>query len=356
MWISDFITKDTSFENENKTVIVVLRILYLISFLAFCADTIVAGPSAVMMYPLRYFLLFSANVVLFFTTYRLRTKISTALFMLYILTWTLCMIPVYGWSAGMQNYYIIILMLCFFASYNRAVLKFINAGLVLVIRIATIGIFGGIKSVVVTEVIQDKLIQIANISAVFLEIIFISYMFSRKENEAENKLMKYNDKLLREANTDKLTGLFNRRRADEYLKAVEESNDGQPISIAIGDIDFFKKVNDTYGHDAGDEVLKYLARVMRETSRDGTFLARWGGEEFLMVFPDSNGDNAYIAVERLREAIENSVILVGDERINVTMTFGLAEYSFNRNSESTIKEADEKLYLGKQGGRNRVVY
>ena len=356
MWIRDFITKDTPFENEKKTVIVVLRILYIISFIAFCIDTIVAGPSAIMMYPLKIFALFSANVVLFFTTYRLRTRISNLLFMFYTFIWTICMIPVYGWSAGMQNYYIIILMLCFFASYSKAYRKFINAGLVLLFRIATIGVFGGIKSLVVNEVLQDKLIQITNISAVFLEIIFISYMFSRKDTEAENKLMKYNDKLLREANTDKLTGLFNRRRADEYLKAVENSNDGEAISIAIGDIDFFKKVNDTYGHDAGDEVLKYIGSVMKEICREGTFLARWGGEEFLIVFPDCNGDNAYIAIERLREEIENSVITVGDERISVTMTFGLAEYSFNRNSESTVKEADEKLYIGKQSGRNRVVY
>ncbi len=356
MKIRDYITKDTMFENENKTVIVVLRILYIISFLAFVIDTIVAGPDAIMMYSVRFFGLFSGNIVLFFTTYRFRTKISNLLFMLYTFIWTICMIPVYGWSAGMQNYYIIILMLCFFASYNRAVLKFINAGWVLVFRIATIGVFGGIRSDVVTTVVQDKLIQITNISAVFLEIIFISYMFSRKENEAENKLMKYNDRLLREANTDKLTGLYNRRRADEYLKVVEESNDGQPISIAIGDIDFFKKVNDTYGHDAGDEVLKFISSIMMTTCREGTFLARWGGEEFLIVFPDCNGDNAYIAVERLRADIEDSVINIGDDAVNVTMTFGLSEYSFSRNSEETIKEADEKLYLGKQGGRNRVVY
>lgn len=356
MGIREFITKDTPFENENKTIIVVLRILYITSFLAFFIDTVIAGPDAIMAYYIKILVLLSANVILFFTTYSINTQISTALFIMYFLAWAVRMIPIYGWSAGMQNYFIIILMLCFFASYNRPVIKFVNAGFVLMLRIVTITLFGGMKSDVIDTVLQDKLLQITNISAVFLEIVFISYMFSRKDNEAENKLMKYNDRLLREANTDKLTGLYNRRRADEYLRAVEESNDGEPISIAIGDIDFFKKVNDTYGHDAGDEVLKFIAGVMKETCREGTFLARWGGEEFLIVFPNCNGDNAYVAMERLRSEIENSVIHVGNEMIAVTMTFGLAEYSFDRNSETTIKEADEKLYLGKQGGRNQVVY
>ena len=118
----------------------------------------------------------------------------------------------------------------------------------------------------------------------------------------------------------------------------------------------FKSVNDTYGHDAGDEVLKYIAKLLKEKSRSTSFISRWGGEEFLLVFPDCNGDNAYIALERLRNTIQNSVIKVGNQEIQVTMTFGLTEFGYDKDEEAAIKEADEKLYMGKQNGRNQVVY
>ena len=181
-------------------------------------------------------------------------------------------------------------------------------------------------------------------------------MFSQKDNEEESKLMKYNDLLKKEAYTDQLTGLFNRRRAMEYIKTVREEYPDKPISIAIGDIDFFKKVNDTYGHDMGDEVLKDVAKIMVDACGKDAFLARWGGEEFLMVFPDCNGDDAYARIEDVRRTIQKTAIRVGGNEIHITMTMGLAEYDFNSDLQSTIKEADDKLYTGKANGRNQVVY
>ena len=358
MKIVDFIRKDTAVENQSYKIILALRVLSIIVFIAFIIDIILAGLDAIEAFPFRIFFLFSANIIVFASTYYLKTKSSVILFILYIFAWSILMMQVFGWSAGMQNYYIIVLMLLFFASYRRARAKFILAGSVLVFRILTIVIFGGIKSnVVESGSIIDKCIQTANISAVFLAIIFLSYLFSHEKNEAEGKLMQYNDKLKKEANTDPLTGLFNRRKADEYLKQIIKSSEIESVSIAIGDIDFFKKVNDTYGHDIGDEVLKFISEEMAKNSRDDTFLARWGGEEFLIVLPNCNGDDAYVAVERVRNAIQNSEIKINDDiTIKVTMTFGVAELSFRKGVDFTVKEADEKLYMGKQSGRNKVVY
>ena len=203
---------------------------------------------------------------------------------------------------------------------------------------------------------NDKLLQITNISAVFISIIFISYMFSRKENEAENKLMKYNDQLKKEASTDQLTGLNNRRKAREYLTRLKKEEVSTAVSVAMGDIDFFKKVNDTYGHDAGDEVLKFVSKTMVDNCRTTAFISRWGGEEFLLIFPDCNGDQAFIILERLRNKIQKETIVVGDNKIKITMTFGLTEYNYSKDEELAIKEADEKLYIGKSNGRNQVVY
>ena len=105
-----------------------------------------------------------------------------------------------------------------------------------------------------------------------------------------------------------------------------------------------------------DAVLKAIADALRTCGTEGSLVARWGGEEFLMVFQGLNGDEARVILEDLRSHIEKMTIPVGDAGIHVTMTFGLTEYDFSGNTEPTIKEADEKLYLGKTSGRNRVVY
>lgn len=358
MCIVDFLKKDTKVENQNFKIIFALRILSIICIIAYIVDLVLAGLDALEIYPYRIIVLFAVSIIIFGSTYYLKARASLFMFIVYIFIWSIVMMRVFGWSAGMQNYYIIVLMLLFFATYRNVRSKFLIAGAVLVFRIFTIGIFGGIKSAVVASgSFTDKSIQSVNISAVFLSIIFISYLFSHEKNEAEGKLMKYNDQLKKEANTDPLTGLFNRRKANEYLNQVIKNDDIHSVSIAIGDIDFFKKVNDTYGHDIGDEVLKFVAKEMRENSRQDTFLARWGGEEFLIVLPDCNGDDAYVAIERLRNKIQNSEIKVeGDITIKVTMSFGVAELSFRKGVDYSVKEADEKLYMGKQSGRNRVIY
>ena len=356
MGLISLINKDIKAENENKRVIVSLRILYIIVFITFILDTVYAGVDVFSMYRFRIIALFAVVIGLFIYTYHSKTKPSLYAFIIFLFLWIFLMIPVYGWSAGMQNYFIIILMLCFFAFYGKTVFKFINSGVVLAIRILCIGFYGGIKPVVPINVICDKLIQISNISAVFISIIFISYMFSKSENEAENKLMQYNDRLKKEASTDRLTGLNNRRMAEEYLARLKKDNNTASVSVAMGDIDFFKKVNDTYGHDAGDEVLKAVAKTMVDNCRNTAFISRWGGEEFLLIFPDCNGDQAFIVLERLRTKIQKEAIIVGDNNIKITMTFGLTEYNYNKDEELAIKEADEKLYMGKSNGRNQVVY
>ena len=356
MGLVRLITKDISEENVDKRTIVALRILYIIVLLAFMIDNAIAGIGALKLYPVRLVTLFLVNIILLISTYKTKTRPSLMLFMLLLFVWIVCLIPVYGWSAGIQNFYIPILMLLFFATHSKPIYKFTYAGIVLAIRILTIFYYGGIVSEVCISDLRNKLIQIINISAVFFCIIFISYVFSKRENEAENKLMKYNDRLKKEANTDQLTGLFNRRKADEFLESLAAETDGKHVSVAIGDIDFFKKVNDTYGHDIGDIVLQNIAKTLEESSRIDTFVARWGGEEFLIVFPDCNGDDAFIALERIRKNIQDNPIIISDITLNITMTFGLAEFSFKRDVEATIKQADEKLYIGKHNGRNQVVY
>lgn len=155
---------------------------------------------------------------------------------------------------------------------------------------------------------------------------------------------------------DALTELYNRRSGDRKLHQImdKSASTGTPFCVCIGDIDFFKKVNDTYGHDCGDIVLKSVAAILREHMNSIGFVARWGGEEFLLVFDRMTTDQAYESLNSLLEKIRKADIPYGDLIVKVTMTFGLTQGD-STDHTTLLKNADEKLYEGKTGGRNRVV-
>lgn len=156
---------------------------------------------------------------------------------------------------------------------------------------------------------------------------------------------------------DGLTGLYNRSAAMHLLKKyfVEaNSPDGRSFTFAIGDIDFFKKVNDTYGHNCGDEVLKKVAAVMRDTMKDSGFVARWGGEEFILVFKGKLGP-AQEKLEKIAQEIRDTVVVFDDYEVKVTMTFGMVQYHSPNNLDYVISKADKLLYKGKENGRNQIV-
>ena len=213
----------------------------------------------------------------------------------------------------------------------------------------------------VTNISADTsvLFQIINTLAIFGELTAIMIVFTKDSQEMEYKLVKYNEKLEHMASIDPLTGLYNRRSMRSYLKKIVGkyvSGEIGYVSVAIGDIDFFKKTNDTYGHDAGDMVLKELAKVFLEVMGKEGKVCRWGGEEFLFVFPGMDMEEVQLLMSDLLDDIRHTPVLYERELIHVTMTFGVEEFGRNHTMESVIQEADRKLYLGKESGRNRVIY
>ena len=122
------------------------------------------------------------------------------------------------------------------------------------------------------------------------------------------------------------------------------------------DIDFFKKVNDSYGHDIGDKVLAGVAQTLVESVSEECLVSRWGGEEFLIVFPNMNGDEARSVLETIKTRVKKTEFDTGSRTFTITVTYGLAEYGFNGDSEAVVKEADEKLYIGKENGRDQIVF
>ncbi len=164
-------------------------------------------------------------------------------------------------------------------------------------------------------------------------------------------------KILKEqASTDSLTGLYNRRQFEilAYQGLQTAKRYAMPYSILMLDIDFFKKINDTYGHDAGDKVLKKLARTLKETMRKSDIVARYGGEEFIVFLPKTTPKEAYTAAEHVREAVENMKTVINGKNIPITVSIGISD---NQSFDLTllIKQADEALYASKENGRNKTM-
>jgi len=158
------------------------------------------------------------------------------------------------------------------------------------------------------------------------------------------------------AMNDALTRVRNRRAMDKLLKFEMErvQKDVKDFSIILGDIDHFKRVNDTYGHDIGDKVLQWFASTLQGSLRVQDVVARWGGEEFLILLPDTNLDEAEQVAERLREIVESSRVDAPEETIRITFSAGIASSTTNRDVKNLCKVADQALYVAKQT-RNCVI-
>lgn len=161
-----------------------------------------------------------------------------------------------------------------------------------------------------------------------------------------------------QATTDPLTGLLNRRQYENLFSREQErvKRHGSKLSLCVADLDHFKRVNDEHGHDAGDQVLKHISDLFVDTLRHTDIVGRFGGEEFILLLPDTDLDNALTVIRRLREKLQASPVNVGDKVLQVTATFAVTEVvAEDATIEDVIRRADKALYQGKEAGRNQVV-
>lgn len=172
------------------------------------------------------------------------------------------------------------------------------------------------------------------------------------QKEMEEDLNKKNRQLEDISRHDGLTGLLNHRAFVDMLgDRIRESN-GESMTVAIFDIDDFKKVNDTYGHVAGDGVLQRVAELLARSVRKTDLAGRYGGEEFVAAFCDTPGSGAYSAAEKFRKQVESSAL---DNGIRITISGGICEYT-GQSMLELMKEADQKMYEAKRRGKNRIVF
>lgn len=216
--------------------------------------------------------------------------------------------------------------------------------------------------------LRNFLVIISLLLLVSVGLIFNRYHLKTKLNkkleqtneflvETSQELMQAQKKLERLARTDPLTQLSNRRDILEKIKYEKDrfERSKKPFTIVLGDIDKFKSVNDTYGHDAGDLVLMKISKLMISSLRKQDFVSRWGGEEFLLLLPETDIKGGKITSEKIRQKIAETKIHFKGKNIPVSMTFGVSTYSKTSNIDDCIAKADKALYQGKKSGRNKTV-
>jgi len=176
----------------------------------------------------------------------------------------------------------------------------------------------------------------------------------KRVNELERELARTKE----ESKEDFLTKLYNKRALDEFMKVKEAefSRYERNYSIVMFDLDLFKRVNDNYGHDAGDAVLSAFAKILKKESRSVDIVGRFGGEEFMAILSETDVAGGAIFAEKVRRHVEYAKFMYKGDRINVTVSCGVAERKLHTSLQNTINSSDEYLYEAKKGGRNQVAY
>ena len=186
--------------------------------------------------------------------------------------------------------------------------------------------------------------------------IYMLYQNVATQDFVEAARQKRIDEASQKVFSDALTGLGNRRLLERHRAELEQTVSNEyPLCVVILDIDFFKKINDTYGHIAGDKVLESVARKMQEFFRKGDLLIRWGGEEFMIFLRRTGIKDAAVLMENFRRAIQDKPINFNNTLIEAHVTIGVKEHTPNTPLEDTIKRADELMYQGKMKSRNCVM-
>jgi diguanylate cyclase (GGDEF)-like protein len=201
-----------------------------------------------------------------------------------------------------------------------------------------IGYFVVIKKDKFLRMAINNLILLMTLATLLNMVIVVLAHLYFKNTESKLKSLK------EESLIDPLTKLFNRRGFFEKI------SDDKEYSIIFADIDFFKKINDTYGHDVGDKILKEVASILKKHIRKGDLIARWGGEEFLIYLPFTSKKEGITIANKLRDVIKAS-----DISPKITLSFGIAHSSEGDSLEEILKIADERLYKAKELGRDKVI-
>lgn len=341
------------YKDETNRRIMVLNLFAAVGM----SITFILGIRALLAHelPLSILLLFSC--VIFAVSHQLQVRVQTAaartasitLLLTCLMTLTLLLII----SGGKDNtgplwIYLVPPVTMFFAGFVKGLLALLGY-----VFVAALLLF-----------VFDETLLMASYSYAFktrllysfLTVSFLSAFYEYSRQKSYETALYLSDQFERQAKHDHLTQLLNRRGAQqclerEYARMLRSKT---PFSIAIADIDRFKSINDTYGHEQGDEVLKQISKVFAARLRGQDILARWGGEEFMLIFTDTNEANAVKALEQIRIHLYQAPLHINDIEMHVTSSFGVCEVNAQNTLSHAIKQADHALYHAKETGRDKV--
>ncbi|MGN6702122.1 MAG: diguanylate cyclase [Burkholderiaceae bacterium] len=250
-----------------------------------------------------------------------------------------------GWNSAFHYYLLIFVPAIFVSASTRAAAR--SVALLWLCYLAADHAMQSFAPLERLDPLGLLILRDFNISVVFGMLAYLSYYYIRLVAAAQAQLQKL-------ATTDPLTGLYNRRHTIEVAEHEirRRARSSAPLSFLIADIDHFKAINDTHGHDAGDRVLVEVAAALRRSTREQDIVARWGGEEFLVVLPDTDRDAAISVGERIRREMLQACLAGG--ATPVTLTIGVSGHQDGENFGESVGRADRALYRGKEAGRDRV--
>ncbi len=264
-----------------------------------------------------------------------------------------------GWQPDFAMFFILIIPATFLTYTQRIYIPFIISGV-------SMGLFLYYKITMdydadVKYVFEDngiiKAIQIMNaVIGVFVMLTGgVSNIFIREYKEFQ--IVDQRETFKRLASIDPLTNLFNRRAMNEHIREIRRNTSPRSkYVIGIGDIDNFKRINDTYGHDVGDKVLVYVSNLFISNIPDDGYAARWGGEEFLFIIPEASIEKGVAFTEQIHKSLRAHVFEIDDVEFGVTMTFGISTGKPVDKIDNVITTADQRLYKGKNNGKNHTEY
>ena len=326
----------------------------------------------IAFYMLRVKLMFMYNIgaVVFYMIISVLIALEKKQPIIYILTFVEIMFHsvlatvMVGWDCGFMLYTISMIPLAFYVCYT---IPYIKRG-PKIPTIVTVVVFVSYFYAMIRTDNAPPILEVTftakdaiymyyfNTFLTFAYIWTISTLFILEVSYMQRTLESENTDLEKLANFDPLTKLMNRRSLNNHLKEALENamRTGEVFSLIMTDIDDFKAVNDTYGHEAGDEILVNISRILINNVRETDYVCRWGGEEMLLLIKAEKDVACHVA-ERIREDVEKTRVTVNGHNIGVTMTLGVSSYKPGDNIRSMVQKADICLYEGKNSGKNKVV-
>ena len=253
-----------------------------------------------------------------------------------------------GWASG-AHYFLLVFIAAVAVSRTPS---HATAALVFLL-LAYLGLDAATQVIPVRYALPDAAttaLRWLSITIVFVMFGYTGRYYVQRVAEAEARLREL-------ATTDAMSGLWNRRHFQALAEGelARARRQGGALSVVLADIDHFKQVNDRYGHEAGDHVIRHVSKTMREQLRAGDLIGRWGGEEFILLLPGCDAAGAAQLCERMRRHVSGSPCDIGGQQIPVTVSFGVMPLPLDEPFEQAVRHADGALYRAKNAGRNRVV-